>query len=57
MELKGKKSLSNETVFFLLSDRFGWTPSQIRNMSIIDIQNYLEMISIKNKIENKKYGK
>lgn len=34
-----------------LSYRYGWTPEQIRNMSIEDIKQYLEIISEIHKIE------
>jgi hypothetical protein len=42
----------------MLSEKYGWTPTQIREQSIDDILNYIDIISVKNKIEkenNKKY--
>ena len=44
----------------ILSERYGWTPSQIRKEKWEDIEKYLEIISAKNKIEQleaKKYGR
>jgi len=49
LELQGKKTLSKETKFFLLSDRFGWTPDQIRQMDYNDIETYIQIIAISNK--------
>jgi hypothetical protein len=40
----------------LLSDKYGWTPKEIRNQRAEDIENYLEIISIKNLIQ-KRYGR
>lgn len=33
----------------MLSERYGWTPNQIRDISLSDIENYLDIISLKNK--------
>jgi hypothetical protein len=43
----------------LLSDRYGWTPDEIRQMSIDDVSAYLAIIGDKNmiaKLNSKKYG-
>lgn len=37
-----------------LSDRYGWTPSQIREQRAEDIEQYMQIIRIKNKIERSK---
>jgi hypothetical protein len=28
----------------LLSERYGWTPNEIRDMNLADVQQYLEII-------------
>lgn len=35
----------------MLSERYGWTPSEIRAQDAEDIGQYLEIISMKQKIE------
>ena len=45
-----------------LSERYGWTPIQIREQSFNDLETYLDIISVKNKIEmenakKNKYGR
>lgn len=35
----------------LLSNTYGWTPNEIRDISEDDIQAYLDIISIRNKHE------
>lgn len=35
----------------MLSERYGWTPSQIKNELAGDIDQYVEVIKAKNKIE------
>jgi len=35
----------------MLSERYGWTPSQIRNELAEDVEQYIEIISMKGKIE------
>jgi hypothetical protein len=37
----------------LLSERYGWTPEQIRAQPIDDIEAYVEIIRIKRDIERK----
>lgn len=34
----------------MLSKEYGWTPSQIREQSVDDINQYIEIINQKNKI-------
>lgn len=44
----------------MLSERYGWTPDQIRDMKWDDVQAYIEIISIKRREEVrqiKKHGK
>jgi hypothetical protein len=44
----------------MLSEEYGWTPSQIRNESRLDIEIYLKIIRMKRLIankESKKYGR
>jgi len=56
-ELKGKKNPSNYVIMEMLSERYGWTPSQIKKESIQTILAYVEIISIKNSIEKENYKK
>jgi len=49
-ELLGKKGLKY-TIMWFLSDRFGWTPKQIRDMSIDDINYYLQVEKTKSQVE------
>jgi hypothetical protein len=35
----------------MLSKEYGWTPNEIREQPYDDIQNYLDIISIKRQIE------
>ena len=39
-----------------LSREYGWTPNEIRNMNVSDIQSYWDILSIRGKLEkiNKK---
>lgn len=46
----------------MLSERYGWTPIQIREQGFNDLETYLDIISVKNKIElenakKNKYGR
>lgn len=54
MQLQGKIPPCDAVVMESLSDKYGWTPNQIRDMRVDDIQNYLDIISIKNKLTKKK---
>lgn len=42
-----------------LSLRYGWTPDEIRSMSMRDINQYLEIINMQHKIDKfkAKYGR
>jgi hypothetical protein len=48
--LRGKAPPSNEVIYELLSEKYGWTPQQIREQPAQDIINYLQIIQIKNAI-------
>lgn len=41
----------------LLSEKYGWTPSQIRNESMKDLEVYIDIIGVKNNIEKELYKK
>lgn len=44
----------------MLSERYGWTPSQIRKEKYSDMVNYFDIISVRNIIEkenSKRYKK
>jgi hypothetical protein len=53
-ELEGKKSPSDIVIAEMLSEKYGWTPNEIKNQSLNDIRDYLEIINIKMKLEKKK---
>jgi hypothetical protein len=53
--------MSDSTICELLSERYGWLPSQIRNENYNDIVSYLEVINARayiTEVETKKlkYG-
>jgi hypothetical protein len=56
-ELEGKRSPSNIVIMERLSQEYGWTPNQIREMSQEDVIGYIETISIKNQLEKAKQNK
>jgi len=41
----------------MLSREYGWLPSEIRKEKVDDITSYLEIISLRNEINNNKYGR
>jgi len=49
--LEGKKPWSDPIIMEALSERYGWTPKQIRDMPITDIFQYLEIIKAIKSIE------
>ena len=52
--------MSDEVIMEMLSNRYGWTPSQIREQRWQDIENYLDIILVEKKVEKylkKKYGR
>jgi len=38
-------------IFEKLSREYGWTPIQIRELSVEDVQNYLDIMSVRNQLE------
>jgi len=51
--------MSNIVAFEVLSERYGWTPDQIRNQKDEDLKNYFRIIQARNRIDKyneKKYG-
>jgi len=38
----------------LLSTEYGWTPKEIRELSVVDIKCYTQIISTKRKLEKNK---
>ena len=37
----------------MLSEEYGWTPEQIREQRVLEIREYLNIISMKRKLEKK----
>lgn len=53
-------ALQEEVIMELLSAEYGWTPQEIKNTDLNDIDNYLQIIKAKRKEEidnQKKYGR
>jgi len=48
LELNGSKSISDITQLFILSEKFGWTPNQIRMIDVGDLKSYLVLIGARN---------
>jgi len=55
--IEGKINPDNYVIMEALSDRYGWTPTQIRKQDVNDINSYLQIIAIKNLIEKHKMKK
>jgi len=53
-QLQGRTSPSEAVIMEKLSREYGWTPDQIREMRVEDIQNYLDINSIRNQLEKAK---
>lgn len=53
-ELQGRTTPSDAVIMEKLSREYGWTPDQIRDMKVEDIQNYLDINSIRNQLERVK---
>jgi hypothetical protein len=56
-ELRGNKNPSNKVIMEILSERYGWLPSQIRNERLDDIIDYVDIIKVKNIIEKEQSKK
>lgn len=41
----------------LLSKEYGWTPKQIKELSLKEMKDYLDIIYTRNKLENNKLKK
>jgi len=41
----------------ILSKTYGWTPQEIRETSMCDILQYLDIIKMRNKLEEAEYKK
>lgn len=41
----------------MLSDKYGWTPNQIREMDMLDVEEYLKILNDKASIEKKESKK
>lgn len=41
--------MSKEMIFYRLSEKFGWTPNEIRQMSADDINTYMGIFTVQNK--------
>jgi hypothetical protein len=41
----------------ILSKTYGWTPNQIKETSMVDILQYLDIIKMRNKLEEAEHKK
>jgi hypothetical protein len=53
--VEGKVPQSFIVIAEALSERYGWTPDQIRQLRLEDVNAYIEIISIKQRLQ-KAYG-
>lgn len=53
-ELQGKKPPSPEVIIDILSKEYGWTLTEIKNLTTQEVQDYLDIISLRKKLENGK---
>ena len=49
-EVRGKRRPSEIVIFETLSGAYGWTPTQIRELPVQDIQDYVDILSIRNQL-------
>jgi hypothetical protein len=52
LELQGKKPASKELIMEILSREYGWTPMDIKQLGITDVEVYLQIIKDRRKLEN-----
>jgi hypothetical protein len=50
-ELEGKKRMSAPVIMEMLSAKYGWTPNEIREISMDDIEQYMEILAEQQKLE------
>ena len=53
-QLEGKVPPSNMVLMEMLSTEYGWTPKEIRELNVVDVKCYAQIISTKRKLENNK---
>lgn len=51
MELTGRKPASIETNIYVLANKFHCSPSEIEKMDVDDMELYLKMIQVENKLQ------
>ena len=52
--LDGRGIPTNELIMELLSQEYGWTPSQIRAERLSDVMSYLDIIEARNSLQKNK---
>jgi hypothetical protein len=45
--------MQKEVLMELLSSEYGWTPNEVKELTVSELRNYLDIIQEKRKIENK----
>lgn len=48
------KPLPKEIIWFLLAKEFGWSPKDIKEMNVKDVQSMIHILSTYNKVMNQK---
>lgn len=51
--MEGRSTPSSIVIMEMLSDRYGWTPGQIREQRVEDIEQYVRILNIKSRLERK----
>jgi hypothetical protein len=55
--VEGKTRQPDIVIAEALSERYGWTPAQIREQRVEDIRAYVDIIDIKQRLHKKHHGK
>lgn len=50
MQLRGKIPMEDSVIMEALSMKYGWTPKEIKEQSVADLELYLEILRIRNKL-------
>lgn len=53
-EIKGEKAPSPKVIIDILSREYNWTLSEIKSLTKQEVQDYLDIISLRHKITNVK---
>ena len=57
LQLQGQAVMSDFVVMELLSSEYGWTPKEIKEMTLEEITKYLQIMNKKRQIQNEQQKK